>query len=146
MVTERGTIDFSDQRDTKNRVKRILYHMLSERTKRTLPWGTLTGIRPTKIPLHLLEEGRGEEEIADFMHETYLCSDEKTDLAISIAKREKALLERLDYEDGYSLYVGIPFCPSRCLYCSFTGYPADQWEKKNGCLPGRPGAGTAIPV
>ena len=64
------------------------------------------------------------------MHETYLCSDEKTDLAISIAKREKALLERLDYEDGYSLYVGIPFCPSRCLYCSFTGYPADQWEKK----------------
>ena len=130
VVTERGTIDFSDQRDTKNRVKRILYHMLSERTKRTLPWGTLTGIRPTKIPLHLLEEGRGEEEIADFMHETYLCSDEKTDLAISIAKREKALLERLDYEDGYSLYVGIPFCPSRCLYCSFTGYPADQWEKK----------------
>ena len=130
VVTERGTIDFSDQRDTKNRVNRILYHMLSERTKRTLPWGTLTGIRPTKIPLHLLEEGRGEEEIADFMHETYLCSDEKTDLAISIAKREKALLERLDYEDGYSLYVGIPFCPSRCLYCSFTGYPADQWEKK----------------
>ena len=55
VVTERGTIDFSDQRDTKNRVKRILYHMLSERTKRTLPWGTLTGIRPTNIPLHLLE-------------------------------------------------------------------------------------------
>ena len=90
VVTERGTIDFSDQRDTKNRVKRILYHMLSERNTRSrVALGDADRNPPHKDPLHLLEEGRGEEEIADFMHETYLCSDEKTDLAISIAKRRR---------------------------------------------------------
>ena len=49
-----------------------------------------------------------------------LASEEKTILAWEIANREKELLDRLDYENGYSLYVGIPFCPSVCSYCSFS--------------------------
>lgn len=83
----------------------------------------MTGIRPTKIALTRLEEGWKEEDIRSFMKETYLASDEKIDLSIEIAAREKKLLEPLDYERGYSLYVGIPFCPTTCLYCSFTSYP-----------------------
>lgn len=114
----------------KNKVKRLMYGFLSELTGTTLPWGTLTGIRPTKIPMKLLEEGKSEAEIAGYMKETYLASDEKIRLSIAIAEREKALLQQLDYKDGYSLYIGIPFCPSRCLYCSFTGYAADQWEDR----------------
>ena len=66
------------------------------------------------------------------MKETYLASDEKIDLSIEIAAREKKLLEPLDYERGYSLYVGIPFCPTTCLYCSFTSYPIGKWKGRTG--------------
>ena len=64
------------------------------------------------------------------MEKTYLTSREKIDLSLEIAEREKELLSHIDYENGYSLYVGIPFCPTTCLYCSFTSYPIGAWEKK----------------
>jgi oxygen-independent coproporphyrinogen-3 oxidase len=59
-----------------------------------------------------------------------MVSEEKTALGIDIAKREKALLEQLHYEDGYSLYIGIPFCPTTCLYCSFTSFPIGVWRDR----------------
>ena len=123
-------VDFSDRKETKNRLKRGIYQIFSEYTGQTLPWGTLTGIRPTKIPMSMLEEGKSEDEIRTFMADTYFCSPEKTELSIDIAKRELGLLNKLDYEKGYSLYIGIPFCPSTCLYCSFTSYPLSAWEKR----------------
>ena len=110
-----GDSDLSDHSATKNVIKQMFYRMLVERTGHKLPWGSLTGIRPTKIALTRLEEGWKEEDIRSFMKETYLASDEKIDLSIEIAAREKKLLEPLDYERGYSLYVGIPFCPTTCL-------------------------------
>lgn len=66
------------------------------------------------------------------MKKNYLASDEKIDLSIEIAAREKMLLEPLDYDRGYSLYVGIPFCPTTCLYCSFTSYPISKWKGRTG--------------
>ena len=129
-MSARCPVDFSDRTETKNRLKRAMYQMLSEYTGQTLPRGTLTGIRPTKIPMGMLEEGKTETEIRQYMEQTYNCSREKTDLSIEIAKRELNLLRQLDYEKGYSLYVGIPFCPSTCLYCSFTSYPLTRWEKE----------------
>ncbi len=81
-----------------------------------------------KIPVAFLEEGKSENEIRDFMKQTYFVSEEKIGLSIEVAKRERALLEKLDYENGYSLYVGIPFCPSTCLYCSFTSFPLSVWN------------------
>ena len=101
-------------------------------TGKRLPWGTLTGIRPVKIPMSMLEEGKGEEEIRDYMRSTYFISRQKEQLAIEIARREKALLEKLHYENGCSLYIGIPFCPTTCLYCSFTSYPIVSWKKRVG--------------
>lgn len=121
-------VDFSDRPETKNALKEHLYRLLEEETGRSLPWGTLTGIRPTKIPMQLLDEGKSKEEVASYMKKTYLASDEKIDLSIAIAERERALLSKLDYKDGYSLYIGIPFCPSTCLYCSFTSYPLASWR------------------
>ncbi|MCI8327816.1 MAG: coproporphyrinogen dehydrogenase HemZ, partial [Lachnospiraceae bacterium] len=123
-------VDFEDRKETKNRLKREIYRMFSEYTKKRLPWGTLSGIRPTKIPMGMLEEGYSEAEIRTFMRETYDCSEEKVTLSIEIAKREQALLKKIDYEHGYSLYIGIPFCPSTCLYCSFTSYPLSAWEDR----------------
>lgn len=123
-------VDFADRAETKNRLKRGLYEMLSAFTGKKLPWGTLTGIRPTKIPMKFLEEGKSREEIHDYMRETYYVSDEKIELSMDIARRELALLQKIDYENGYSLYIGIPFCPTTCLYCSFTSYPLTSWAKR----------------
>ena len=124
--------DLSDHLEAKNVIKQLFYEMLCERTGRTLPWGSLTGIRPTKIALTRLEEGWSEEQIRSYMKETYMASDEKIDLCIEIGAREKKLLAPVDYEKGYSLYVGIPFCPTTCLYCSFTSYPISKWKGRTG--------------
>lgn len=112
----------------KNILKRHIYRLLSEVLDIELPWGTLTGIRPSKIVLEILEQGKEDEYIRQHMSHTYLTSDAKIDLALSIAHREKEILDEIDYKNGYSLYVGIPFCPTRCSYCSFTSYPLDKYE------------------
>lgn len=118
--------------EVKNRLKQLIYTALSEYTGKKLPWGTLTGIRPTKIPMTLLEQGTSKDEILHYMQEHYFVSTEKGELAIEIADREKKLLDTLHYENGYSLYIGIPFCPTTCLYCSFTSYPIFSWKKRMG--------------
>ncbi len=123
-------VDYGDRTGTKNSLKQALYRVLSEYTGTVLPWGTLTGIRPTKIAMGFLEEGRDEAWIRSYMRDTYFASEEKIGLSIEVAKRELSLLNKLDYESGYSLYIGIPFCPSTCLYCSFTSYPLGMWAAR----------------
>lgn len=118
-----------DRKFYKNELKKVLYQVLRKYTKKELPWGTLTGIRPTKIALDFIEEGKTDLEIRDFYKEQYLTGEEKTDLSIEIARKENALLEEMDYKNGYSLYIGIPFCPTTCLYCSFTSYPIGMHKK-----------------
>ena len=108
--------------ERKNVLKQLIYGTLSEHLNKELPWGTLTGIRPTKISMGMIEEGWTEEEILEAMKRTYFISDAKGRLSIEIAKRETEILSSLHYKDGYSLYIGIPFCPTTCLYCSFTSY------------------------
>ena len=123
-------VDPADRKETKNQLKIVLYKMIEKGIGHGLPWGTLSGIRPTKIAMKCLEDGMNDEQIYDYLKENYLASDEKINLSMGIAKREKALLDRLDYEKGYSLYVGIPFCPSTCAYCSFTSYPLGVWKNR----------------
>jgi len=106
----------------KNTMKRLLYQMLSESSGKVLPWGILTGIRPTKLVYEMLEKSQDDDSIRINMKEEYLVSDDKVEMSIKIAKRELELLTGTDYQNGYSLYIGIPFCPSTCLYCSFTSY------------------------
>ncbi len=123
-------VDDNDRKETKNLLKMNLYSVLSEYTGQTLPWGTLTGIRPTKIPMTMLAAGKTSEDITNYMKNTYATSLEKIGLSIEIARRETELLRKLDVKEGYSLYIGIPFCPSTCLYCSFTSFPISVWKKR----------------
>lgn len=118
------------EKNYKDEFKKFLYRCLCEETGKTLPWGNLTGIRPTKIAMGMLENGQSEEEVLNFMEKEHYVSKEKADLSLDIAKREKRLLDMLHYENGYSLYIGIPFCPTTCLYCSFTSYPICSWKNK----------------
>lgn len=125
------TCTYKDETDvTKNEHKLSLYHNLCDYTGKTLPWGNLTGIRPTKLPMIMLEEGMAEEAIVRSLKDTHAVSDEKARLSLDIAKRERQILGSIHYRDGYSLYIGIPFCPTTCLYCSFTSYPISIWRKR----------------
>ena len=116
--------------DYKNVFGRFLYTSLREETGISLPWGNLTGIRPTKIAVTMLDNGASEQDVAAFLREKHFVSEEKITLSIEIAQREREILSTLHYEDGYSLYIGIPFCPTTCLYCSFTSYPIGTWKER----------------
>jgi len=124
------TGEVADAKEYKDAFKRFFYTALSEVNGKTLPWGNLTGIRPTKIAMGMLEEGKSEEEILNFLKEAHYVSDEKAQLSLDIAGREKKLLSTVHYENGYSLYIGIPFCPTTCLYCSFTSYAIAMYRQR----------------
>ena len=87
-----------------------------------MPWGTLKGVRPVKLAYGKLSEGICDEGILSFLADKYGVSEKKARLAIEVAKKEAALAASTDPE-GYCLYIGIPFCPDRCLYCSFASVP-----------------------
>lgn len=118
------------KKEARNCFKRMMYDMLKSLTGRELPWGTLTGVRPTKIVYGLLEQNKSTEEITEYLKKEYYVSERKGKLAIKVAENEKKLLDKLDYDKGYSLYAGIPFCPTTCLYCSFTSYPLAVWRER----------------
>lgn len=119
----------NDTSVTKDTYKLSFYEDLCDYTGKILPWGNLTGIRPTKLSMRMLSEGMCEEEIVRQLKISHAVSEEKAKLSIDIAKREQHILNSMHYKDGYSLYIGIPFCPTTCLYCSFTSYPIAVWQK-----------------
>ena len=125
-----GDCHFEDYRLGRNDIKNLVYHILSEYTGMTLPWGTLTGIRPTKLPMEMYEKGASKGDAVRYLKETYLVSDEKAELCAVVAENEAEVLKDCDYDHTFSLYVGIPFCPSICAYCSFSSYPLSIWEKQ----------------
>lgn len=118
----------SDRKQRKYMVDCWLYDKYKELTGRTLSWGLLTGVRPTKIAMQKVEEGVDKDSFVEWFEKDSLVSEKKAKLAYEIAQREKEVLSPLDYKDGYSLYVGIPFCPSVCTYCSFSSGSLEQWK------------------
>lgn len=114
--------------ETKRDVTRRVYRYLAEITGKELPWGILTGIRPTKLVMQQEDHGKNSEEVSEWLRKEFYVQEDKIALATEIAQRERVLLNQLDYENGYSLYVGIPFCPSICGYCSFGSVPLKQWN------------------
>lgn len=118
-----------ESEDFKGGYKKFLYRTLCELTGRELPWGNLIGIRPTKLAYGMLENGKSDDEIVEFYRNEHFTSERKARLSIEIAKRERSLLSGIHYQSGYSLYIGIPFCPTTCLYCSFTSYPIGGYRK-----------------
>lgn len=83
-----------------------------------LPWGVMCGIRPAKNVRELIDEGYSDSEVAEILKNIYEVSDEKSELARTVAENERLLLSQIG-ENSVSIYIGIPFCPTRCLYCSF---------------------------
>ncbi|MCU6747269.1 coproporphyrinogen dehydrogenase HemZ [Faecalicatena acetigenes] len=126
-----GGSSFCVRREEKEEnVIRSVYRHLSEMTGRELAWGMLTGVRPTKLAMQAIEAGNTQDEAVRYLKETYFISEKKARLGVAIAKKERGLLRKLDTKKGFSLYVGIPFCPSICSYCSFSSSPIDQWRER----------------
>ena len=89
------------------------------------PWGILTGVRPTKLVHALLDEGLAWPQIKVELQDVYALEPEKVDLLVDVAKRQRPFFHPSP-NDPVSIYVGIPFCPSRCSYCSFAAYPLES--------------------
>ncbi|KAJ49452.1 oxygen-independent coproporphyrinogen-3 oxidase [Clostridium tetanomorphum] len=116
-----------DSKQRKRDIKKAIYLFLKDETGKNFPWGTLIGIRPSKIALSFLNEGKSQEEIINYFNENYLASSEKAKLCIRIAEVGKKMVNK--YEDNISIYLGMPFCPTRCLYCSFTSNSVSGCKK-----------------
>ncbi len=112
--------DFSDKEDEAE-LCRMLYRIMRKLTGITPAWGCLTGIRPVKKVNKLIEDGKSKSEIFDILKKQYYVSDEKLELAYNTASVQLEPLRALD-KRSYSLYISVPFCPSRCSYCSFVSH------------------------
>lgn len=116
----------------KNILKKLVFciirdfpvEMLPEGLLRRIPaWGTMTGVRPVKIVMDEILKGNDINNIRKNLDDIYCLNSEKAELAIQVAACEAGLLKKAGYGSGYSLYIGIPFCPTTCLYCSFASNP-----------------------
>ena len=105
----------------KEDIKRLIFSSLRDLTGDYYPWGILVGIRPSKIALKYLEEGKSDEEIVSIFNTKHLASEDKARLCIEVAKKEKESVNK--DEKNIAIYIGMAFCPTRCFYCSFTANP-----------------------
>lgn len=112
---------FEEELTKKENIKKALYSYLSDYFGFGYPYGTLVGIRPSKIASKLLSDGFSYEKIIKYYNRHYLTSDDKAKLCIEVAGHEKKLLN--NNGNSVSIYIGMPFCPTRCIYCSFASNP-----------------------
>lgn len=108
------------ERTSKSAIGKAIYSAGFEITGKKVPWGILTGIRPSKVAYEILNK-YGFEKAREVLKERYFLSDNKIKLALEVAKNEGEIL-KISNNQNCSLYISIPFCPSRCNYCSFISY------------------------
>jgi oxygen-independent coproporphyrinogen-3 oxidase len=112
----------------KEEIKKSIFTTLSNLTGEKYPWGTMIGIRPSKRALKLINDGISEEEIVKHYSDEFLVEKEKIELCIEVAKYEEKFVNK--DSKTISIYVGMPFCPTRCLYCSFASNPIGGCKKQ----------------
>lgn len=110
----------------KESIKKSIFIVLKQIFNSYVPWGILTGIRPVKIVHNLMDKNLDDNSIRAILKDNYFIIDEKIDLALEIAKRERVFMYPID-KNKISLYVSIPFCPTRCVYCSFPSNSLKQF-------------------
>ena len=104
---------------------RVLFHILEHKTGIKPPWGLMTGIRPVKKVVELIREDVPKDEIFRRLKDKYEIQDKKLELAYNTAVNQLPILDKID-STAASLYVSIPFCPTRCSYCSFVSHSMDS--------------------
>ena len=119
-------IELPDGEMERNAAKRFIYDAMAESTGYRPEWGTLTGVRPTKMANELMyRQGLSAEEVRRIFAEEYYVSKEKTDLVMDTCENQKFITGK-PAGNSAGVYIGIPFCPTRCLYCSFASYQVGE--------------------
>ena len=118
--------------DDEMQMGRMVYALLSEYTGFSPKWGVLTGVRPSKLLINT-EKTMGREKTEEYFKTDLLVTQEKFHLARSVADQEERIIAT-SRPDSFSLYISVPFCPSRCSYCSFVSHSIEN-EKAKKLLP-----------
>lgn len=132
-ISLNGTADYDEKilppdtnkKTAEHELCRIIYHILCRKTGITPPWGLMTGIRPVKKVTELMAQGLSHDEIKERLENRYELSPKKFRLAYATAVNQLPILDNID-RHAASLYVSIPFCPTRCSYCSFVSHSMDS--------------------
>lgn len=128
-LTSEISASFSDeaakQHECELELARLMLKVLSKLTDKPAKWGILTGVRPVKRINEMLNKGYDYKMISKVLKEQFLVDDRKIQIAYETAKSQQNILKDMS-NDSYSLYISIPFCPSRCAYCSFISQEADK--------------------
>lgn len=114
------------ERMVKRKILKGVHRVLSTRYESKSPWGILVGVRPVKIVHEGLDAGLDSNTIFKRLTEEYCIREDKARLLMEVADKERPVLEASD-PDSFSIYISIPFCPTRCIYCSF---PSNTGKKK----------------
>lgn len=126
-----GMLKFADlnafENDGEYEIAITLYHMLVKMTGYEPKWGILTGVRPSKLMRRLIDDC-GKQKAVMYFEDKLFVSPEKTELCRGITEKQRNIISSVT-KDGFSLYISIPFCPSRCLYCSFVSHSIEKTYK-----------------
>lgn len=122
---EEGFFTAENDEQCEHELCRLLFHILKKITGINAPWGIMTGIRPVKKAVELLESGIDENTAKKILAEKYEITQKKLDLAFDTARNQIPILHKID-KKAVSLYISIPFCPTRCSYCSFVSHSINQ--------------------
>lgn len=125
--TENKAFSESDDSFFERKMAVMLFDLLGDITGYAPPWGILTGVRPAKL-MTKLREKHGEERAVDYFINELKVSQDKTSLALMVSKNETPIIEGSS-PDSFSLYVSVPFCPTRCSYCSFISHSNESAKK-----------------
>ncbi|MGM9528849.1 MAG: coproporphyrinogen dehydrogenase HemZ [Phascolarctobacterium sp.] len=116
-------------------VKLAVVDVLAQATgeKPAMPWGILTGVRPGKLAHKLLDSGKAASELSDYIQKAYLLPQEQGSMLTTIAVKQKQILPDSTRFTDAGIYIGVPYCPSRCSYCSFPAgiVPQDEESQQN---------------
>lgn len=118
----------ADKNKCEHEICRLIFICLNKITGITPPWGLLTGIRPVKKMTQLIEKGYDKKDCFQIIKSKYAVSDKRLKLAYSTAENQLPLLKEIPSE-SISLYISIPFCPTRCSYCSFVSHSIESAKK-----------------
>lgn len=120
-------VSYDENTDTQMALTVLFYNVMSEILGIKYPWGCLYGVRPARL-MHRLTDEQSEEKAKEILRNKYLVNDEKINLTDTVMHHENKIIA-LSSVNSFSLYVSIPFCPSRCSYCSFVSHSIENTYK-----------------
>ena len=124
----KATLFSPEKREVSDIVKKSVFFACKKLSDMPTPWGISTGIRPAKTARMMLDENKSDEEIIRYMEDEFFVTSKKAKLSLDVAKKEHKLLSNRA-KNAVSLYLGVPFCPTRCAYCSFISQAVKHNQK-----------------